>query len=1063
MKRICKLLFMVLLIAASVFALASCGSDVELSLKDDAMPQLVYVKGSELSLEGGVLNVKDKDEVSTVEMTSDEVSVSGFDKDKLGEQTVTLTYKGATVTFTVTVVERMQAVDVTVDYLVGDKLDLDTGRLKITRDDGSDYTVILKSEKVALSAFDSSTVGDKTVTATYTSDGVSYTASFTATVHAIESVTLHKPNKVSYNSHDEAIDLAGGFLTLSGKGGTLTKDVALDADMISGFDLGAVNKTNTPLDQTVTVTYQGGTYTYDIKILYTSVTEFKSSVPTFAGLDYSTDVIPEVSEAQGKLAVEMMTLYLDMSPAEKSLISKSDTLLLARTAMLYGMDTWEADMAVFENAFGAEYGEFRFYCKTEKAVAQAIEDLKVEDRPILTLSGFLGDLIEYFAEEEFVGGTYFGDYTMFDPEIYVELIAIFEYLLDLDEKMDAIPENWKDAGIINYENEVSAVFDAIVNSDYYSYAYAELFYYVSSWREKDDAFDFLYEFYYEKEDVQSLVYLANIRLPSELEEIYGFVAMAMQEISNIANYMSYDATQFFYYYHEACKLSNELLDGEDVMLKTLYFSIPLNGMLGLSGDTMYTFDTIINYLCTTEGGYYHFSGALLGLDAYHELMNHYMTLIENVFNVEDYDQTAEYASSVEKLLELYFNLTPAQQLNFIGALNVFYAMNIPPFSFDPSSDFEEMTTVFVDILSEYFEGKFAGEEAKDVYSALMVATEAYAQRFTNTEWRTIFVEQLNKVKTLYDGMSEADQGVFDNYFGDLYDEYKSYTEDVTETPDLGEWADEFASLKEALLGTELAYTLIQGGYNYYGLFFSAYERVEKISQNIMTNAPDTVKEAYLRWNCYASDELDRFLDENHVSDPETTVYWCFDYLVSLYRAIYISALNTLIQGSSAYDLYMNEDLNAFLDMNYELTWALMWSQEGDTDIYNSETVQNIMAAFRALDIKAKTLFVLYIEGNDGLYYQALNEYVDEDFTAGAAAVAKQIFTLEMDYIVYENISDEESINALKTTLTEIKTAYAALEGEDKESFSVFEDDYLAYVALAEAAISEYEANVEATA
>ena len=97
-------------------------------------------------------------------------------------------------------------------------------------------------------------------------------------------------------------------------------------------------------------------------------------------------------------------------------------------------------------------------------------------------------------------------------------------------------------------------------------------------------------------------------------------------------------------------------------------------------------------------------------------------------------------------------------------------------------------------------------------------------------------------------MSPADAAVFEAKLKSLYDEYTAIFAEAElppVAPELGEWADEFDALKNAMLELELSYQLISGGYNYYTLFFTAFERVQAISADIMQNGSAAAKEAYV--------------------------------------------------------------------------------------------------------------------------------------------------------------------------------------------------------------------------
>ena len=138
MKRILRFLAVGVLSLLVAICFVSCGNEgngeIELSIKETATPNTTFVLGEDVKLEGGVLIVKDGDNVSEVSMTAEGVTVTGYDKNTLGEQTVTVTYLEKSVTISVTYVERMIVTDFTADYLQGTEFDLGKGKLKITRD-----------------------------------------------------------------------------------------------------------------------------------------------------------------------------------------------------------------------------------------------------------------------------------------------------------------------------------------------------------------------------------------------------------------------------------------------------------------------------------------------------------------------------------------------------------------------------------------------------------------------------------------------------------------------------------------------------------------------------------------------------------------------------------------------------------------------------------------------------------------------------------------------------------------------------------------------------------------
>jgi hypothetical protein len=126
------------------------------------------------------------------------------------------------------------------------------------------------------------------------------------------------------------------------------------------------------------------------------------------------------------------------------------------------------------------------------------------------------------------------------------------------------------------------------------------------------------------------------------------------------------------------------------MNQVLFYGLPLNSMLGIAADEIYTFSNMISYLSNTQGGYYPLCGSLLDRPEFDALMEKYLDIIIKSFEDEAYNDSAAYIADVKEMLALYLQLTPSQQFSFLGTLNAFYAMNIPPLAFDNSGEYAEM-------------------------------------------------------------------------------------------------------------------------------------------------------------------------------------------------------------------------------------------------------------------------------------------------------------------------------------------------------------------------------------
>ena len=124
-------LALVLLLVACVAMLAGCNSkevsDIAISSSD--APRLTYVQGQELDFSNGVLTVISGGSETAIPLTDPEVVITGYDKNTLGKQTVTVSYRESSTTIEVNVVARMVADGFKSNYFVGDVFDKTQGRL----------------------------------------------------------------------------------------------------------------------------------------------------------------------------------------------------------------------------------------------------------------------------------------------------------------------------------------------------------------------------------------------------------------------------------------------------------------------------------------------------------------------------------------------------------------------------------------------------------------------------------------------------------------------------------------------------------------------------------------------------------------------------------------------------------------------------------------------------------------------------------------------------------------------------------------------------------------------
>lgn len=1052
MKRSIKLTLIVLLLAVTVFVAVSCGKKNvdEILINDDGMPQLVYVLGEDLDLSNGLLQVKDGEETREIPMNSEGVSTSGYDKNKLGEQTVTVVYGGKSTQITVTVVERMTIANAVTDYLIGEELDITKGNAKITRNDGTSFTVNLNNPKMSFEGFDSSSAGTVSVTVKYNAGSEVYSSSFSVEVHTVDSIVLTKaPTKGSYNSHESNdIDLTGGTITIRGNGGTIEKVIPLSSCTASGLDVSAVTEANSPCTQKITVTYVGQSVTYDVSVVYTDISKFKDKAAAFTDIDWSGSELPTIPADLGELSLELMRSYLELTKAQTNFISSAQKLAVARAAFLYGMDRIDDDLIALEDAFYMNLGQVTLVCKSYEKVEEALRILEDKDGDIYTVTPILSGIIEQFAQDDF-GGATFDSYAFISVEEYGLLSGMLQYALDLYNQFEAIPEDWKTQGIENFAAQIEDVYGFMYRSGYFDAAYAQIYYAISDWRQGDDIFDLLYTHYYNTENMDVVIELASVALPTVLDELLSYILKGVEKMySFVTYYDAYDTTEFLTYYYMAVRISEQIAASDDEMVKALYSKLPLNTLLGFTDedDAIYYFDTIIEYLEIGEGGVQYCAISMFGTPDYHNLLDKYMDIVIKLYEDKNYVNTNEYGIAVEDLFATYLALSPAQQYNFLSSLNpMFYGM-YPELAFDAFiQEGEDYTCQFVKIIHEYYRSKFSDSAAAEAYNNLVVAIEIYAQRSTYEDWISEFNTRYNKVKEIYNVMSPEDQAVFDQYFRSLFNKYEALLirHSSNNNVNLGEWQDEFDELSATLANVGEGYQLMSEGLPTYSAFFSAFERATLLANYIRANAPKEILDVYYH------DDLASitYADSNGFS---TSIECSYDFAMQYYRAAFVSCLVTFTYGEQSiniYTLYNELNMAEFMNKCYEIVWSY-FHQSG----YDKVTALAVMEAFRQLDIEQKILFIM-MEG-EGFYYTALNEFAKTAFTEKAANVATKLFELEQNYIFYMYYPATDSLGYVQESLTALEAAYAELQGLDKISFEDLEDLYAYYVELCQSLITE---------
>ena len=1077
MKNITRIILLILIVSTMLFTAVSCKGTPEIAVKEDAMPQLVHVLGEELDLSKGVLVVNQGKKTEEIAMNAEGVEISGYDKNQLGEQTVTVSYNGASTTVTVTVVERMQVVDYVSDYLVGDAFDTSKGRLRITKNDGTSYTVILNNAAVSIEGFDTSSAANgKTVTAKYTGTNESYETTFTVNVHAIDDITLQAPKKTAYSSHETGLNLDGGRIVLSGNNGTLKKEIKLtDTGItIEGFDLSVVNEENTSATQKINVIYDGVTYSYDIKISYTSVSMFNDHAHEFAGIDWESETVPTIDAELGEFALELMDMYVQLSTADAILISDEDLLNVARVAVVYGYDAWLADVVKFEGAFNYAYDEYYesysifVTCNTYDDVANAIVELKKSDRDLYRMYEQLVKIFEiesiYDQIIEYIATPIIGD-TMF-----TSLIPMFEHMIKLhDIYLPMLPASWQTEGYETYENAIVEIYEFILDSSYIEGENSWIYEQVAYWYDSENTvktFDAFYLYYFAQNDTEALYNLANITLPSYYLDLVTKLDGLMTLLDSIEAGDVYDNTTFFYDYYAFVEYAKEYEFSEDELIAFIYSELPVNILFGYDESDDIYIGTLVDYLYY---GYAQIASTLIELPAFENLMDDYLGAFVIAKNNDNYLADPAFTAYIEGMMGHFLELTTTQQNLFFGAIMPYYYYGAPEFAFSAKDDEARYVAAFINYVLEYYQSIFENENADIALKHLLTANEIYSRRFDLETWEYEFDAKMTAFNEAFNLLSGDEKDNFDSYLGGL----RIDCEKVLARLDAGKptfdayWQGIFDELTVAIRAMDDAsYAIEEGildseGYYFYNVFLAAYERAQKLINIILSeDTPDAVKDAYYH-------ELMYTMVYEYDDGSKEYYHHTFEYAFSGLRGYYV-LYRIYTAGSSAdYENYFGN----FFDLAYDIIvpyFNSMLYSDVTIDITNDQLVE-IMNAYSKLSPLAKAYHLLMEGGVFSTYNGAIHLYSADNYSAGVAKIISAITELEYAHSFYyyytEVVIDanpttiQKSLDDVQNVFNNLLDLYEDLSEEELIEFAPFDAIYDYYVDLTQKMIEANEATI----
>ena len=235
-----------------------------------------YKYGVELDLTGATISVVKGS--GTVEIPVTEDMVSGYDKEKLGEQTIKVTYGGEETTFKVNVkdyVTKIEVVPADVTGKYNDELSqiISANDIKyvVTYAKEGAKTPETLTESMIKTTYNKGTINKQSLKVEYEDEDVNSATKgekFEATLNVtlsdvVSKITITKPTKTNYN-HGEELDLTGGKIEVTTASG-LSKEVPIEGSMITENGT-TVNMSpskddygeNTTVTKILTITYEEG-------------------------------------------------------------------------------------------------------------------------------------------------------------------------------------------------------------------------------------------------------------------------------------------------------------------------------------------------------------------------------------------------------------------------------------------------------------------------------------------------------------------------------------------------------------------------------------------------------------------------------------------------------------------------------------------------------------------------------------------------------------------------------------------------------------------------------------
>ena len=241
------------------------------SIEIKKLPKTSYIEGQNLDITNGkirvVYNNKTEEEI---DITSS--MVTGYNKNQIGEQTLTVTYQGLETQYTVVVrAKEVTSIEMknnpTKETFIQnyEPLDITGGKIKVNYDNGTTEEIDITEEMI--SGYDNTAVGRNTITVTY--EGKNCTFDVEIVEKSVTRIEIQElPSVVEYVQDYGILDVTGGRIKAYFDDET-ESEINMTKEMVTGFNNKQVG------EQTLTVTFGGKTATYEVEVINKVITKIE--------------------------------------------------------------------------------------------------------------------------------------------------------------------------------------------------------------------------------------------------------------------------------------------------------------------------------------------------------------------------------------------------------------------------------------------------------------------------------------------------------------------------------------------------------------------------------------------------------------------------------------------------------------------------------------------------------------------------------------------------------------------------------------------------------------------